>query len=182
MEDYATYLPPPSATHEERAAVGHTPPQQKPTIFWIGCADARVSEAKVLPGKEIFVQRNIANQFQVFDGNAIAALAYAVSLSTIEEIMVVGHTDCGGIHACYDAAHDHPPHLHWSLWNWLQHLKMLAITNKDLTQRQLTELNVRVQAANVCSVLSTVTNRQLKLSGYVYDVGNSKLEEVKLDL
>ncbi|KDR77862.1 hypothetical protein GALMADRAFT_138031 [Galerina marginata CBS 339.88] len=176
MEDYATYLPPLVLTHQE----GHTPPKQKPTIFWIGCCDAKVSEAEVLPEKEIFVQRNIANQFQAIDANALASLAYAVSLSTIDEIMIVGHTDCGGVQACYDVAQGKArPPLHWSLWNWLHGLTILAKAHTKLTPYQLTQLNVIQQVNNVRAVLGTLTNRPLKVGGYLYDIVEKKLVVVE---
>lgn len=165
-------------------------------IFWIGCCDARASEAKALPGKEIFVHRNIgkcvycsiltyqnltigSSQFQFTDSNAIASLSYAVSLSTMEEIRVVGHTDCGGIHACHDAAHGRPPPLHWALWNWLEALSVTAKAHPHLTVRQLTELNVRLQVQNVRAVLEKLTNRPLRVGGYVYDLAKNRLDPVQ---
>merc|ERR1712157_133958 len=53
---------------------------QTPKILWIGCADSRVPESVVCdanPG-DIFVTRNIANQFRLDDDNALSVLTFAV--------------------------------------------------------------------------------------------------------
>lgn len=59
---------------------------QAPKVLWVGCADSRVPESVVCgadPG-EIFVTRNIANQFRKDDDNAISVLTYAVQALGVE--------------------------------------------------------------------------------------------------
>lgn len=53
---------------------------QNPSILWIGCSDSRVPEsvvARCKPG-DIFVHRNIANQFNEADDSANSVLTYGV--------------------------------------------------------------------------------------------------------
>ncbi|KAF9244092.1 carbonic anhydrase [Melanogaster broomeanus] len=71
---------------------------QAPKILWIGCSDSRVqgSDATTsLPGN-VFVHRNIANQFHLHDDNALSVLAYALQALAVQHVVVVGHTHCGG--------------------------------------------------------------------------------------
>ncbi|WFD29350.1 carbonic anhydrase [Malassezia sp. CBS 17886] len=74
---------------------------QHPKVFWIGCSDSRVPESVVCnarPG-ELFVLRNVANQFHTYDDSAVSALTFAVQALGVEHIIVVGHTSCGGVAA-----------------------------------------------------------------------------------
>ena len=79
---------------------------QNPGAIVVACCDSRVDPAILLgcaPG-DIFVVRNIANLVPHCDAAApqdstIAALAYGVMHLHINDIVVLGHSDCGGIKA-----------------------------------------------------------------------------------
>ncbi len=75
--------------------------KQKPKVLWIGCSDSRVSEDIITSSKPgtLFVHRNIANIVAFNDCNIAAILDYALLHLKIEEIVVCGHTRCGGIAA-----------------------------------------------------------------------------------
>ncbi|WVQ73932.1 hypothetical protein IAR50_003513 [Cryptococcus sp. DSM 104548] len=77
---------------------------QAPNFLWIGCADSRVPEVTVMARKpgEVFVQRNVANQFKPEDDSSQALLNYAVMNVGVTHVMVVGHTGCGGCIAAFD--------------------------------------------------------------------------------
>ncbi|WVQ79929.1 hypothetical protein IAT38_002030 [Cryptococcus sp. DSM 104549] len=87
---------------------------QAPNFLWIGCADSRVPEVTVMARKpgEVFVQRNVANQFKPEDDSSQALLNYAIMNVGVTHVMVVGHTGCGGCIAAFDQpapkSHDHP--------------------------------------------------------------------------
>jgi carbonic anhydrase len=78
--------------------------QQKPRLLWIGCADSRVVPAQITnadPG-ELFEIRNIANVVppaEAADDAVGAAIEYGVGHLGIDDIVVCGHTHCGGIAA-----------------------------------------------------------------------------------
>jgi hypothetical protein len=64
-------------------------------------SDSRVSEGTIFsaPPGALFTQRNIANQFQPIDNNAISVLSYGVQFLGVGHIIVMGHYGCGGVQA-----------------------------------------------------------------------------------
>jgi carbonic anhydrase len=80
--------------------------EQSPKTMIIGCSDSRVDPAiltNCAPG-DIFTVRNIANLVPVFEENGglngvSAALEFAVCCLEVEHIIVLGHSQCGGINA-----------------------------------------------------------------------------------
>jgi carbonic anhydrase len=78
--------------------------KQKPKLLWIGCCDSRVVPAQITsadPG-ELFEIRNIANCVPPSgsgDDSVGAAIEYALGHLWIDDIIVCGHTGCGGLQA-----------------------------------------------------------------------------------
>ena len=79
---------------------------QQPEVMIVACCDSRVDPAVLLqcdPG-DIFVARNVANIIPPYvtpsDGHAVgAALEYAVCYLKIKDLIIMGHSQCGGIDA-----------------------------------------------------------------------------------
>ncbi len=78
---------------------------QAPPTLLIGCCDSRVAPEAIFdvgPG-EIFVVRNIAALVPPYDpdtrGETAAAIEYAVQALAVAHIVVMGHTQCGGVRA-----------------------------------------------------------------------------------
>ncbi|KAJ0436167.1 putative carbonic anhydrase [Helianthus annuus] len=76
---------------------------QSPKFLVFACSDSRVCPSHILdfqPG-EAFVVRNIANMVPPYDtikhSGAGAAIEYAVLHLKVENIVVIGHSCCGGI-------------------------------------------------------------------------------------
>ncbi|CAI9092918.1 OLC1v1028286C1 [Oldenlandia corymbosa var. corymbosa] len=76
---------------------------QSPKFLVFACVDSRVCPSHILnfqPG-EAFVVRNIANMVPPYDrkkySGAGAAIEYAVIHLKVENILVIGHSCCGGI-------------------------------------------------------------------------------------
>ncbi|MEP9368126.1 carbonic anhydrase [Xanthobacter sp. VNH20] len=84
---------------------------QKPHTFVVACSDSRVDPQLIFdagPG-ELFVVRNVANLVPPYepDGNyhgTSAALEFAVRVLEVERIVVLGHAQCGGVHALLEGA------------------------------------------------------------------------------
>lgn len=76
---------------------------QNPDFLYIGCSDSRVSVEKLMGVDigEVFVHRNIANMVSADDANIMAVIQYAVEVLKVKNIVVAGHTGCGGIKASF---------------------------------------------------------------------------------
>lgn len=79
---------------------------QSPKTMVIACSDSRVDPSIILgsqPG-ELFVVRNVANLVPPYDNDpkhhgTSAALEFAVQTLSVQHIIVLGHSHCGGIRA-----------------------------------------------------------------------------------
>ena len=79
---------------------------QSPKVMVIACSDSRVDPTMIFdsgPG-EVFVVRNIANLVPPYENDGgrhgvSAAVEFAVTQLEVEEIVVLGHGKCGGVHA-----------------------------------------------------------------------------------
>ena len=86
---------------------------QKPKTMVIACSDSRVDPAMIFntqPG-ELFVIRNVANLIPPCEGNdthtyhgTSAALEFGTCFLEVEHIIILGHTQCGGIQALLENA------------------------------------------------------------------------------
>ncbi|HOJ64156.1 MAG TPA: carbonic anhydrase [Spirochaetota bacterium] len=82
--------------------------KQSPHTLFIGCSDSRVVPTliiKSLPG-ELFIIRNIANIVPPYRETeeyvaTTSAIEYAVQVLNVENIVVCGHSNCGGCRALY---------------------------------------------------------------------------------
>jgi carbonic anhydrase len=82
---------------------------QRPRAMMISCCDSRVNIVEMFgaePG-DLFVVRNVANLVPPYNPDhqhhgTSAAVEYAVNALKVAHIVVVGHSNCGGVHACHD--------------------------------------------------------------------------------
>ena len=82
---------------------------QHPRAMVVGCCDSRVDIVQLFGGEpgDLFVVRNVGSLIPPHspDHNhhgTSAAVQFAVTELMVAHIIVVGHSDCGGIHACHD--------------------------------------------------------------------------------
>ena len=94
---------------------------QHPTLLYIGCADSRVLPSHILdahPGA-VFTTRNIGNivppyaAMQQGEMGVAAVLEYAVLHLHVADIVVCGHSNCGGMQALAHVEALEPGLRHW---------------------------------------------------------------------
>ncbi len=79
---------------------------QKPEVMLVACSDSRVDPAIILntePG-ELFIVRNVANIIPPYESDnghhgTSAALEFASCYLHIKHLIILGHSQCGGISA-----------------------------------------------------------------------------------
>ena len=160
--------------------------QQTPQYLWIGCADSRVPANELvglLPG-ELFVHRNVANLVVHSDLNALSVIQYAVDALNVQHIIVVGHSNCGGVKAAMTNQRA------GLVDNWLRHVQdvrdahegFLAGLPAELQVNALVELNVLEQARNVTrtTVVCDAWQRGqgVVVHGWVYGLHNGLLQDM----
>ncbi|QYN43605.1 carbonate dehydratase [Gilliamella sp. ESL0441] len=162
--------------------------KQNPKFLWIGCSDSRVPAEKLIklkPG-EMFVHRNVGNQVIHTDLNCLSVVQYAVDVLKIEDIIVCGHLDCGGIRAAVEN-----PDL-GLINNWLLHIRDLWFRNSSLIGKFspelrmdiLCELNVIEQVYNLghSTIIQSawLRGQKVNLHGWVYGIGNGKITDLHI--
>lgn len=162
---------------------------QNPEFLYIGCSDSRVTAEELMgvkPG-QAFVYRNIANMVSNNDLSAQTVVSYAVTHLKVNHIVVCGHYYCTGIKAAMQSAD-------LGILNpWLRSVRdvyrlhkteLNAIDDKDERYKRLIELNVLEQCINViktADVQKAYKERNIKVHGWVFDVGTGKLIDLKID-
>ncbi len=162
---------------------------QKPHTFYVGCSDSRVVPnliTKTLPG-ELFVVRNIANVVPPANKNegtikcTAAVLEYAVKYLEVKNIVVCGHSNCGGLKALF-----YPKEKLEKLpfvKSWLELIEDLKEKVKDIKDEKLREweieqLNVVRQLQNLLTydfVKERVEEGKLKLFGWYYIIDSGEV-------
>lgn len=172
------------ADYFEKLALG-----QSPEILYIGCSDSRVAFEETIGAKpgEVFVLRNIANMVNNLDFSATSVINYAVKHLSVNDIVVCGHYQCGGVRAAMiqeDLGILNP---------WLRNIRDIyrihknelnAITNENDRYDRFVELNVIEQCVNVmkiASVQKAINSRKLAIHAWVFDVRTGELKDLKLD-
>ena len=152
---------------------------QAPEALLIGCSDSRVPMellAQLDPG-DLFVLRNMANIVPPYGTGEMgvgAAVEYGVLHLHVAHIVILGHTDCGGLRAL-----DRPPD--WSrephMARWIEHARpaktKVEASGLPPEQRHLATVreNVLLQMEHLRSydpVRAGERGGELKVHGWVY--------------
>ncbi len=161
---------------------------QDPKLLYIGCSDSRVSTEELMgmaPG-EVFVHRNIANMVPNTDLSVMSVIKYAVNILKVQDIVVCGHYNCGGVKAAMESAD-------LGLLNpWLRNIRdVYRLHQKELNKtedveqryRRLVELNVLEQCVNVTKtavVQRAYKERGLRVHGWVFDIHTGLLKDLNI--
>lgn len=87
---------------------------QKPKVMVVACCDSRVDPALILqcdPG-DLFVVRNVANIVPPYEKDEAhhgtsAALEFGIRFLKVNHLILLGHSQCGGIEALLNYKHSH---------------------------------------------------------------------------
>ena len=167
---------------------------QRPRAMVISCCDSRVHVTSIFGADqgEFFIHRNIANLVPPYepDGDhhgTSAAVEYAVSFLNVAHIIVLGHSNCGGVQGCMDMCEGHAPELEALdsfVGRWMDILRpkyasVQGLGDKEQQARALEKQSVLVSLENLMSfpfVQAAVEDGRLSLHGLWTDIGEGGLE------
>lgn len=165
---------------------------QKPEVMIIGCADSRVDPTVVTdagPG-EVFTVRNVANLVPPYEQQGkyhgtSAALEFAVRDLLVKHIVVLGHSQCGGIKALYEGL-DQTPETRQFIAPWISllhevrdHVK--AQHGDEATPEALNALERAGVEASIDNLMSfdfvadRVIKGELELHGWHFEIASGTI-------
>lgn len=160
----------------------------------ISCCDSRVHVTSIFGADsgEFFIHRNIANLVPPFtpDGaqhGTSAAIEYAVTTLRVAHLIVMGHSNCGGVQGCHAMCSGQAPELDEAtsfVGRWMDILRPGYERVKDLPKDHqiaaLEEQAVAISLENLLTfpfVRAAVEREQMTLHGLLHDIGTGVLRQ-----
>ena len=168
---------------------------QHPRAMVISCCDSRVHVTSIFGADqgEFFIHRNIANLVPPYspDGNqhgTSAAVEYAVTALKVAHVIVMGHSNCGGVQGCLDMCSGKAPQLEEKssfVGRWMDILRpgydrVSKISDVEERRLALEKQAVIVSLENLMSfpfVAEAVKEGTLSLHGLWHDIGEGGVEQ-----
>lgn len=168
---------------------------QRPRAMVISCCDSRVHVTAIFGAEqgEFFIHRNVANLVPAYlpDGEphgTSAAVEYAVTALKVAHIIVLGHSNCGGVKACHDMCTGHAPELEKSssfVGRWMDILRpgferVKSIADPDDQVASLEREAVMISIENLTTfpfVKQAINENELTLHGLWTDIAEGTLEQ-----
>lgn len=172
---------------------------QRPRMMAIACCDSRVNVNEIFSAEtgDIFLHRNIANLVPPYapDGDphgTSAAVEYAVTVLKVAHLLVIGHSECGGVQGCLDMCEGHADQLLEQssyIGRWLEILRpgYDRVAGQPEGQSRIRALEreaVTVSLENLWGfpfVRAAVEAERLSLHGLWFDIGEGRLEVLDPD-
>ena len=167
---------------------------QRPRAMIIACCDSRVNVTSIFGADhgEFFIHRNVANLVPPFEPGGdhhgtSAAIEYAVTVLQVAHLIVMGHSQCGGVKGCLDMCKGNAPDLDDPasfIGRWMDILRpkydMIADLPDEAAQvRRLERLAVQTSVENLFTfpfIEERHTNGSLSLHGLWLDIGEGRIE------
>lgn len=184
----ATAWPERRAAYEALSATG-----QAPLALVIACSDSRLDPSMIFnaPPGGLFVIRNVANLVPPCEHDAAyhgtsAALEFGVRALGIPDIIVMGHAQCGGVHALL---HGVPDDLDDFVKPWMHiaaraRLRAEAVAAGDQLTTACEHETVRVSLENLMTfpwIAAPVAAGEMRLHGMFYQISTGVLERLHPD-
>ena len=170
---------------------------QKPSTMVISCCDARIHVTSIFGADkgEFFIHRNIANLVPPYKPNGdhhgtSAAVEYAIKELKISNIIIMGHSNCGGIKSGYDLCKNKKETKKTIFIDkWLNILKpafqKVLDENADLTDHEgvknLEKESIKVSINNLIDfpfVKEAIDKNLLSIHGVWHNIGNGDIESL----
>lgn len=158
---------------------------QKPEVMVVACSDSRVDPAlllQTLPG-ELFVVRNVANIIPPYEADGAhhgtsAALEFGICYLNVKHLVILGHTQCGGIQAMLA-----PEKLHQDdfISNWTNINKDSAVHYHPDQADDCAKASLKQSYANCLTfpwILSRIEDQSFQIHCWFFDIEHASLYEL----
>jgi carbonic anhydrase len=167
---------------------------QRPRAMIVSCCDSRVHVASMFGAEtgEFFIHRNIANLVPPFEPGGgqhgtSAAVEYAVTALKVAHLVVMGHSQCGGVQGCLDMCEGRAPELSAEtsfVGRWMEMLRpgaeaVAGIAEADARREALEKAAIVLSLENLIGfpfVREAVDAERLSLHGIWHDIAGGGLE------
>jgi len=161
---------------------------QTPAAMVIACCDARVDVSAIFdaePGA-LFIMRNIANLVPPYEPEGkyhgtSAAIEYAVMMLKVPHLIVLGHSNCGGVNAYRRGVRDNVPQDGF-IGRWLRLLDGIKPVENEIStygdELAFEFAAVRASIAKLSTfpfIQKRLSERLLSLHGLHFDLGSGQL-------
>lgn len=165
---------------------------QRPRAMVIACCDSRVHVTSIFGADsgEFFIHRNIANLVPPFkpDGEqhgTSAAVEYGVTSLRVAQLIVMGHTNCGGVQGCHAMCSGKAPQLEEAtsfVGRWMDVLRPGYERVAHLPEAEqipaLERQAVLISLENLMTfpfVAAAIEADAMTLHGLLHDIGSGEL-------
>ena len=167
---------------------------QRPRAMVITCCDSRVHVTSIFGADqgEFFIHRNVANLVPPYAPDTdhhgtSAAVEYAVNVLQVAHLIVLGHSQCGGVKGCLDMCKGEAPELEKPdsfVGRWMDILRpkfplVEDIEDKDQQVLEFERYAVQTSIENLFTfpfVEKRHAEGQLSLHGLWLDISDGRLE------
>ena len=163
---------------------------QSPKYMIISCVDSRVDPNAIFKSKagEMLVHRNIANIVPPYSqltehSGTIAAIEFGVTALNIKNIIIIGHSGCGGIKNGYHMCHENNFDDNSSISNWLKLLKPvydnISGEGNDEKVKYMEKESIIVSLENLSKypfINTELNSGEIMLYGVWNDIGSGSIE------
>jgi carbonic anhydrase len=168
---------------------------QSPKYIIISCVDSRVDPNSIFksePG-ELLVHRNIANIVPPYDyitehSGTIAAIEFGITVLNIKNIIVMGHSGCGGIKNGFQMCKDDGFNSNSSISNWLNLLKpaykKIDSSRDEDSIKELGKISIKTSLENLKSypfIQERINNKEINIYGSWINIGSGEIETLNFD-
>lgn len=165
---------------------------QRPRAMVIACCDSRVHVTSIFGADsgEFFIHRNIANLVPPFapdrqQHGTSAAIEYGVNELRVAQLIVMGHTNCGGVQGCLAMCSGKAPELEADtsfIGRWMDILRpgydRVAGLPEAEQMHALEQQAVVISLENLMTfpfVAAAIESEEMTLHGLVHDIGSGLL-------
>lgn len=168
---------------------------QRPHSMVISCCDSRIHVTSIFGADsgEFFIHRNIANLVPPYEATGerhgtSAALEYAITSLNVAHVIVMGHSNCGGVAGCHAMCSGKAPELEDKssfVGRWMDILRpgFERLDSDHSHEQQIMNLEkeaVKISLENLMTfpfLVEAIKNDRVMLHGLWADISAGELHE-----